>query len=83
MGTTPQRSLWQPVVHARVQPMISDSVDRALILLPTFDHEALRCTALGLVAVEERAAARGGQLHVSSSPGMGTTVRLECPIRCE
>jgi PAS domain S-box-containing protein len=35
---------------------------------------------LGLVAMRERAAALGGQLHVSSDPGVGTTVRVEVPL---
>jgi PAS domain S-box-containing protein len=45
-----------------------------------FDREALRSRALGLVAMEERAAALGGRLDVRSLPNAGTTVRLECPI---
>jgi signal transduction histidine kinase len=45
-----------------------------------FDREALRSTALGLVAMEERAAAIGGRLDVATSPGTGTLVRLECPL---
>ncbi len=35
---------------------------------------------LGLLAIEERALALGGRLTVSSRPGAGTTVRLECPF---
>jgi PAS domain S-box-containing protein len=45
-----------------------------------FDRVALRASALGLVAMEERAVALGGHLRVDSQPGSGTTVRLECPI---
>jgi signal transduction histidine kinase len=45
-----------------------------------FDRDALRARALGLVAMEERAAALGGRLDVRSAPGMGTTVRLLCPV---
>lgn len=45
-----------------------------------FEREKLRATALGLVAMEERATAIGGRLHVHSRPGSGTTVRLECPL---
>ena len=45
-----------------------------------FDRTSMRSAALGLVAMEERAAALGGRLQVHSSPGVGTTVRLECPL---
>ncbi len=45
-----------------------------------FDRTRLHSAALGLIAMEERAAALGGRLHVSSTPGTGTTVRLECPL---
>jgi len=45
-----------------------------------FERESLGDAALGLVAMEERAAAIGGSLQVQSRPGAGTTVRLECPI---
>jgi signal transduction histidine kinase len=45
-----------------------------------FDRDALRSTALGLVAMEERAVALGGRLQVQSTPRAGTTVRLECPM---
>jgi PAS domain S-box-containing protein len=39
-----------------------------------------RSNALGLVSMEERALSLGGRLTIWSSPGGGTTVRLECPI---
>lgn len=35
---------------------------------------------LGLLGIRERVAAVGGDCHVSSSPGRGTTVRVELPI---
>ncbi len=44
-----------------------------------FERAALPTAALGLVAMEERAAALGGTLRVQSAPGAGTTVRLRCP----
>ncbi len=44
-----------------------------------FERATLRTAALGLVAMEERAAAIGGRLRVQSAPGGGTIVRLECP----
>jgi signal transduction histidine kinase len=36
--------------------------------------------AFGLEGMYERAARLGGELHVSSAPGVGTTVRLEAPL---
>jgi PAS domain S-box-containing protein len=39
-----------------------------------------RSNALGLVSMEERALSLGGRLTIWSSPGGGTTVRLECPV---
>jgi two-component system sensor histidine kinase UhpB len=35
---------------------------------------------LGLVAMQEHALALGGRVALTSEPGRGTTVRLECPI---
>jgi signal transduction histidine kinase len=40
---------------------------------------ALRSRRLGLTSMEERARAVGGRLTIESSPGAGTTVRLEVP----
>jgi signal transduction histidine kinase len=45
-----------------------------------FDRDELRTSALGLIAMEERAAALGGRLHIVARPGDGTTIRLECPL---
>jgi PAS domain S-box-containing protein len=45
-----------------------------------FDPAAPRTEALGLVSMEERALALGGRLELSSAPGKGTTVRLQCPL---
>jgi PAS domain S-box-containing protein len=39
-----------------------------------------RSEALGLVSMEERALALGGRFEMSSEPGKGTAVRLECPL---
>ena len=44
-----------------------------------FDSERGDTTGLGLVTMQERAAAIGGSLSVESSPGVGTTVRLVAP----
>jgi signal transduction histidine kinase len=41
----------------------------------------LRSHHLGLTSMEERALELGGRLIVTSSPGAGTTVRLEVPAR--
>ena len=46
-----------------------------------FDRGRLHSAALGLIAMEERAAALGGRLRIDAAPGAGTTVRLECPLR--
>jgi signal transduction histidine kinase len=40
----------------------------------------MHTAALGLIAMEERAASLGGRLQVYSALGAGTTVRLECPL---
>ncbi|MEB2285439.1 MAG: PAS domain-containing sensor histidine kinase [Myxococcales bacterium] len=45
-----------------------------------FERGSLPAAAVGLVAMEERAAAIGGRLRIRSAPGNGTTVRLECPL---
>jgi signal transduction histidine kinase len=46
-----------------------------------FDPAApdLRARHLGLTSMEERARELGGRLEILSSPGAGTTVRLEVP----
>lgn len=36
--------------------------------------------ALGLISMEERAQALGGQLTIDSGPGRGTIVRVELPL---
>jgi PAS domain S-box-containing protein len=45
-----------------------------------FDRANRRAEALGIFAMEERALAIGGGLAITSAPGKGTTVRLECPL---
>jgi signal transduction histidine kinase len=39
----------------------------------------LRARHLGLTSMEERARELGGELSIRSSPGAGTTVRLDVP----
>jgi signal transduction histidine kinase len=45
-----------------------------------FDPSRRRTTALGLLSMEERALALGGRLGVTSAPGAGTTILLDCPL---
>jgi PAS domain S-box-containing protein len=45
-----------------------------------FDPSRRRTTALGLLSMEERALALGGRLEVTSVPGEGTTIVLDCPL---
>ncbi len=48
---------------------------------PGFDAEAARRSGrLGLVGMQERAAACGGTVHIESEPGKGATVILRIPI---
>jgi signal transduction histidine kinase len=44
-----------------------------------FDADRVRGSAQGLVGMRYRVQARGGRLHVSSSPGQGTTVSAVLP----
>lgn len=48
-----------------------------------FDRAATRSASLGLASMEERALALGGRLEIASSPGRGTCVRLQCPVRVD
>lgn len=45
-----------------------------------FDPDQRRAQALGLIGMEERAQALGGRLEVSSTPTVGTTVRVVLPM---
>jgi signal transduction histidine kinase len=44
------------------------------------DQQAVRSRRLGLTSMYERARAVGGRLTIESTPGNGTTVRVEVPI---
>ena len=44
-------------------------------------EEALRCGRLGLVGMRERAEMLGGRLSIESTPGKGTAVYVEVPMR--
>jgi len=82
-----QEALANAVRHAapRTVTLILDA-ERDLLRLEVrddgrgFDRATLGATALGLVAMEERAVALGGHLLIRSAPGAGTTVRLQCPL---
>lgn len=45
-----------------------------------FDAARTRPGALGLIGMEERALAVRGRLAVDPAPGVGTTIRFECPL---
>jgi PAS domain S-box-containing protein len=82
-----QEALANAVRHAgaRAVTLTLDAANGALKLEVRddgrgFDREALRSTALGLIAMEERAIMLGGRLRIRSEAGVGTTVSLECPL---
>ena len=43
------------------------------------DADGIRSRRLGLTSMEERAERIGGSISIESTPGEGTTVRLEVP----
>jgi signal transduction histidine kinase len=45
-----------------------------------FDPEAVRSDTLGLEGMRERVALHDGRLTLESSPGAGTTLRIEVPL---
>ncbi len=55
-------------------------VDDGQGILPGRRGEALRDGHVGLALTAQRISALGGELHVSSEPGRGTTVRASIPI---
>jgi two-component system, NarL family, sensor histidine kinase UhpB len=38
---------------------------------------------LGLVSMRERASLMGGELHIESAPGRGTSIYVRIPMPCE
>jgi signal transduction histidine kinase len=64
-------------IGVRLAPGVLEVVDDGAGFDPA-DPE-LRSRRLGLTSMEERAARIGGRLSIESSPGAGTTVRLETP----
>ncbi len=47
--------------------------------LPAGVHDLPRSGKLGLVGVQERVRLLGGNLHIESAPGKGTTLRIDIP----
>ena len=84
-----QEALHNALRHAaatRVTVRLQHRDDRAVLEVADdgrgFDPTAgaLRATSLGLTSMEERASRLDGVLTIVSTPGRGTTVRLEVPI---
>jgi signal transduction histidine kinase len=83
-----QEALQNALRHAgaeRIEVRLQDGGGRLALSVADdgsgFDAAApgLRGRRLGLTSMEERAAELGGRLAIESSPGHGTTVRLEVP----
>jgi signal transduction histidine kinase len=82
-----QEALHNALRHAapeRVSVTIAENGDRRLVLEVADDGAGfepgeieLRAKHLGLTSMEERARSMGGRLELRSTPGAGTTVRLE------
>jgi signal transduction histidine kinase len=81
-----QEALQNALRHADAEHvgLLLDARDGSLVLTVRDDGvgfdpaaPAVRSRRLGLTSMEERARAVGGTLRVESSPGAGTTVRLE------
>jgi len=45
-----------------------------------FDQRAERTASFGLVGMRERVLIMGGQLHLDTLPGEGTTLRIHIPL---
>jgi PAS domain S-box-containing protein len=82
-----QEALANAVRHAAAQHVtLTLDAQGGLLVLEVlddgrgFERGAQRRAALGLIAMEERATGLGGTVRVSSAPGSGTAVRLECPL---
>jgi signal transduction histidine kinase len=46
-------------------------------------EEKLQLSRIGLLGMRERAEMLGGKLLIESAPGMGTTLRVEIPVRAD
>jgi signal transduction histidine kinase len=83
-----QESLQNGVEHGGAQQFtvsLARSGDRIELTITDdgcgFDLEAVRRDGegLGLVSIEERAHAIGGDVQIVTGPGAGTTIRVRCP----
>jgi signal transduction histidine kinase len=83
-----QEALHNALRHARAERIeVRLSEDGAALALSVSDDgvgfdpgaASVRARRLGLTSMEERARELGGRLSISSSPGAGTSVRLEVP----
>lgn len=83
-----QEALGNALRHAEARSIdLVLRIDDATLLLEVsddgrgFDRASSRTDSLGLTSMEERALALGGRLEIASSPGRGTCIRLECPLK--
>ena len=83
-----QEALTNIVKHAgasRVSILLTQRDGTAVAVLEDdgagFDTGAIRGDGLGLVGMRERVGLLGGRLRIESTPGSGTTVRAEVPLR--
>jgi signal transduction histidine kinase len=83
-----QEALTNIVKHAgasRVSILLTQRDGTAVAVLEDdgsgFDTKAIRTDGLGLVGMRERVGLLGGKLRIESSPGSGTTVHAEVPLR--
>jgi signal transduction histidine kinase len=83
-----QEALTNIVKHAgasRVSILLTQRDGTAVAVLEDdgsgFETKAIRTDGLGLVGMRERVGLLGGKLRIESSPGSGTTVHAEVPLR--
>lgn len=85
-----QESLANALRHADARTIdLLLRIDEGTLLLEVrddgrgFDRSAPRTDSLGIASMEERALALGGRLEIATSPGRGTCVRLQCPVKVD
>lgn len=85
-----QESLTNAVRHAQASQVLLQLHCRHGILCLTITDDGLGFTPerarlqtahFGLLAMQERAAALGGQLHIASQPGAGCHIQFELPLQ--
>ncbi len=88
-----QEALTNIARHARASQVHISLLDEGALLVLVvkddgcgFDVAAMKAGALaggsiGVLGMQERAALIGGQLEIESSPGHGSTLRMQCPMR--